>query len=137
MISGSARDECDQPLPSLVREGLVLFNRGAFFEQHELLEEAWLAEPGPLRDLYRGILQVGVGFLHLGRSNYRGARNLLGYGIERLAPFEPHCSGVDVGALRSAAQACRAEVERLGPERLGEFDRAKIPKVRLLTGEPL
>lgn len=122
-------------MPPLVREGLALFNRGSFFEQHELLEEAWLAEPGPLRDLYRGIPQIGVGFLHLGRCNYRGAHNLLGYGIDRLAPFEPHCLGVDVGALRAAAQACRTEVERLGPERLDEFDRAQIPKARLLRGE--
>ena len=121
----------DGPLPAKVLEGIRLFNAREFFEQHEALEEAWLAEPGPVRDLYRGILQIGVGFYHLERQNFRGARNLLTYGMDRLAPFEPGCRGVDVQGLRAAALRCREEVERLGRERIAEFDASLIPKVRL------
>lgn len=119
------------PLPAKVLEGIRLFNARSFFEQHEALEEAWLAEPGPVRDLYRGILQIGVGFYHLERQNFRGARNLLTYGVDRLAPFEPACRGVDVRGLRAAALRCRDELERLGRERIAEFDRSLIPRVRL------
>jgi len=122
---------CVGPLPDKVLEGIQLFNAREFFEQHEALEEAWLAEPGPVRDLYRGILQIGVGFYHLERQNFRGARNLLTYGMDRLAPFEPACRGVDVRSLRAAALRCRAELERLGRERIGEFDAGLIPEVRL------
>ena len=121
---------CRGPLPDKVLEGIRLFNARAFFEQHEALEEAWLAEPGPVRDLYRGILQIGVGFYHLERRNFRGARNLLTYGMGRLAPFEPACRGVDVRGLRAAALRCRDELERLGRERIGEFDTGLIPLVR-------
>ncbi len=127
-------DGCDGPLPGDVRRGLALFNRRRFYEQHELLEEAWLDESGPVRDLYRGILQIGVGFYHLERGNFRGARNLLTYGLDRLGPFEPACMNVDVAELRRAAGACRAEIERLGRERIAEFDRRSIPKVRLTDG---
>ena len=127
--------DCAHPLPAQVRDGLALFNAGEFFEQHEVLEEAWRAEVAQIRDLYRGILQIGVGFYHLGRGNARGARNLLTYGIDRLAPFDPSCMGVDVAALRAAAGACRAEIERLGPARLHEFEAVMIPKVRLISGE--
>lgn len=122
---------CRGPLPDKVLEGIRLFNGRAFFEQHEALEEAWLAEPGPVRDLYRGILQIGVGFYHLERQNYRGARNLLTYGMDRLAPFEPVCRGVDVRGLRAAALRCRDELERLGRERIAEFDMDLIPPARV------
>lgn len=122
---------CHGPLPAKVLEGFRLFNARAFFEQHEALEEAWLAEPGPVRDLYRGILQIGVGFYHLERLNFRGARNLLTYGMDRLAPFEPACRGVDVRGLRAAALRCRDELERLGRERISEFDTGLIPSVRV------
>ena len=122
---------CQTPLPAKVLEGIRLFNARDFFEQHEALEEAWLAEPGPVRDLYRGILQIGVGFYHLERQNFRGARNLLTYGIDRLAPFAPACRGVDVGGLRAAAQRCRDELERLGRERIAEFDKRLVPMVHV------
>ncbi len=121
----------DGPLPAKVLEGIRLFNAREFFEQHEALEEAWLAEPGPVRDLYRGVPQIGVGFYHLERQNFRGARNLLTYGMDRLAPFEPACRGVDVQALRAAALRCRDEVERLGRDCIAEFDTGLIPMVRL------
>ena len=122
---------CKSPLPDKVLEGIRLFNAREFFEQHEALEEAWLREPGPVRDLYRGILQIGVGFYHLERQNFRGARNLLTYGMDRLAPFEPSCRGVDVRGLRAAALRCREELERLGRERIAEFDTSLIPEVRV------
>lgn len=122
---------CKGPLPDKVLEGIRLFNAREFFEQHEALEEAWLAEPGPVRDLYRGILQIGVGFYHLERQNFRGARNLLTYGMDRLAPFEPACRGVDVRGLRAAALRCRDELERLGRDRIAEFDMGLIPLVRV------
>ena len=122
---------CHGSLPDKALEGIRLFNSREFFEQHEALEEAWLAEPGPVRDLYRGILQIGVGFYHLERQNYRGARNLLTYGMDRLASFEPACRGVDVRGLRAAALRCREELERLGRERIAEFDTCLIPEVRV------
>ena len=122
---------CRGPLPDKVLEGIRLFNARAFFEQHEALEEAWLAEPGPVRDLYRGVLQIGVGFYHLERRNFRGARNLLTYGMDRLAPFEPACRGVDVRGLRAAALRCRNELERLGRDRIAEFGPGLIPQVHV------
>ena len=122
---------CQGALAAKVLEGFRLFNAQAFFEQHEALEEAWLAEPGPVRDLYRGVLQIGVGFYHLKRHNVRGARNLLTYGMDRLAPFAPACRGVDVQGLRAAARRCRDELERLGRERIAEFDTELIPEVRV------
>ena len=68
---------CADPPPAELLVGIEQFNRGEYFECHETLEALWVAEPTPLRRLYQGILQVGVGFYHLRAGNYRGATGLL------------------------------------------------------------
>lgn len=120
---------CEGPPDEALLRGAALFNRRAFYAQHEVFEDAWRAESGPVRDLYRGILQVGVGCYHLSRGNHRGACNLLRYGLARLEPFEPACLGVDVAALRAAAARVLAALEELGPERVAEFDEQLLPRV--------
>ena len=109
-----------------------MFNAGEFFEQHEVLEELWRAEKGPIRELYHGILQIGVGFHHLQRGNYHGAVTLLDRGLARLGRVAPDAMGVDVGALVVAASAGRDRIVELGPNRLDQFDRSRIPKVQWL-----
>ncbi len=60
-------------LPWQLLTGLELFNAREFFESHEALEDAWRAEPGPIRELYQGILQAAVSYLHITHQNYPGA----------------------------------------------------------------
>ena len=94
--SGFSDCACLRPLPRLVVRGLELFNAGDYFQAHEFLEEAWRGEPDPIRELYRGILQVGVGFYHIQRRNYNGAHKLFQRALGWLAPFLPICQGVNV-----------------------------------------
>ena len=126
---------CDGPPCEALRRGAALFNQREFYAQHDVLEDAWRAEAGPVRDLYRGVLQVGVGCYHLSRGNHRGACNLLRYGLARLEPFEPVCLGVDVTALRAEAARALAALEDLGPERLAEFDERLLPRVAFIAPE--
>jgi uncharacterized protein len=116
-------------LPDLVRRGIEEFNRGEFFECHEYLEDAWMEETGRVRFLYQGILQVGVGFYHQQNGNWRGATGVLRGGIERLREFEPETLGLDVAKLVRESERCLEELERLGRDRVREFDTARIPKV--------
>jgi hypothetical protein len=57
---------------------------------------------------------------------------MLTRGPRYLAPFAPRCQRVDVGGLLAAADAALKEVERLGPQRLADFDWRLAPRVRLL-----
>ena len=123
---------CDQPPPPALLEGIAQFNRGEFFEQHETLELLWRAERRDIRYLYQGILQIGVAFYQLRRLNHHGTIYLLTRGPRYLAPFAPRCQSVDVQALIDDATAALREVERLGPDRLAEFDWSLAPKVRLV-----
>lgn len=124
---------CDEPPPSLLLEGIAQFNRGEYFAQHETLELLWRAERREVRHLYQGILQIGVAFHHLRRNNHHGTVYMLTRGARYLAPFAPRCQRVDVAALLTAAAAALAEVERLGPGRLGDFDWQLAPTVRLVS----
>lgn len=90
----------------------------------------WRETRTPDRDLYHGILQIGVGFHHWRNGNHHGANVLLDEGIARLRPFAPSCRGVDVTALIQDASAARDELLRLGPDRMGEYDLLGAPKVR-------
>ena len=83
-----------------------------------------------MRDLYHGILQIGVGFHHWRRGNFHGASVLLEEGIDRLRAFTPTCQTVDVAALIAEATAARERLLALGAERMSEFDLAKAPRVR-------
>ena len=72
-----------------------------------------------------------MGFHHWRNGNHHGASVLLDEGIARLEPFAPACQGVDVVSLIRDAHAARLELERLGPARMGEYDLASAPRVRL------
>jgi predicted metal-dependent hydrolase len=111
--------------------GIEQFNAGEFFEQHETLELLWRDTRTPVRGLYHGILQIGVGFHHWRNGNHHGASVLIDEGIARLGPFAPRCQGVDVAALVRDARAARNELSRLGAERMNEYDLTRAPKVHL------
>lgn len=114
--------DCNSPLHPRAAEGLRLFNEGKYFEAHEALEEAWLDEKGKVRDLYRGILQVGVTYLHITRGNYNGSVKVYKRSQRWLKDWADVCRGIEVGKLREDAEQAMEEVKRLGAERIGEFD---------------
>jgi uncharacterized protein len=131
---GAREGRCaDPPSPGLLH-GIEQFNHREYFECHETLESIWNREPGPVRTLYKGILQVGVGCLHLLRGNYHGAVIKLRTGADYLEPFTPRCMGVDIAQLIADARRLHAAVVALGPERIGEVDLALLPQV--VVAEP-
>ena len=124
-------DPCGGAPPAGVMEGIRLFNAREFYACHEVIEHEWHAERRPVRRLYQGILQIGVGFLHALRGNHRGALLLLADGIAKTAEFAPSCRGIEAGRLAVEAQVCLDRLRELGPERLASFDPATIPTIRL------
>jgi uncharacterized protein len=126
---------CAEAPPAELIEGIHLFNAGEYFECHEVLEGIWKAERDPIRYLYQGILQIGVGFYHWRRGNFRGATLLLRDGIAKVARFTPACLGVDTARLCAESQVCLDELHRLGPERMGEWDWSGVPGVVMSNEE--
>src|SRR5512147_1016284 len=100
MIYCRGMQKCNEPLHPRAREGIRLFNEGRYFEAHEELEAAWRDEKGKVRELYQGILEAAVTYLHITRGNYAGAVKVHGRSMRWLKDWPEQCRGVDVGQLR-------------------------------------
>ncbi len=127
-IANALRDQtdepCGEPLPAGVIHGLEEFNAGKYFEQHETLELVWRAELRPIRDLYRGILQIGVACLQIERGNPRGALKLIDRGTRWLQPFRPNCQGIEVDRLLADTERLRSAISKSG-----SIEHTLFPKV--------
>ena len=111
-ILQGGRAKAYRPIPAADRlrafeQGVAAYDRGDFFEAHELLEPAWMGTADiPERDLLQGLIKLAAAFVHGVRGNPMGiARNLTG-ARERLdaAVGSPAAaaSGIDVPALVAA-----------------------------------
>ncbi len=123
-------NDCNAPLHPQAAQGLRLFNAGEYFEAHEALEDAWNAEKGEIRNLYKGILQIAVTYLHITRGNYNGAVKVYGRSQKWLKDWADVCRGIYVEELRRDAENVISEVVRLGEKRIGDFDAARLKPVR-------
>ena len=120
---------CDD-LPSRAAvAGLLAFNEGQYFEQHEYLELAWNEDTRAVRDVYQGILQVGVAFLQMERGNRRGALKMFRRGLPRLRGVADVCQGIEVGAFRASAEQIHRNLAELGPDEPVEAAGSWFPKV--------
>jgi hypothetical protein len=71
---------------------------------------------GPVRDLYRAILQIGISYFQIERGNYRGAVKMLLRVRQWLAPLPAVCQGVDVSRLREDVERVYATLADTGPD---------------------
>ena len=100
-------------------KGIEEFNQGLFYECHETLEEVWLEEHGPERELYQGIIQVAAAFHHVHNRNLRGARSLMEAGAAKLRRYPAHHYGIDVAAFLTAlAPWLKTLRQRQAPDQL-------------------
>ena len=82
-----------------------------------------------MRDLYRGILQIGVACLQIERGNAAGALKLIDRATRWLQPFRPVCQTVQVERLLTDTALLRQDIERAGLEHVERVNRALFPKV--------
>jgi rubrerythrin len=129
-MTDSINDLCNAPLHPRAATGLRLFNAREYFDAHEALEDAWNAEKGKVRELYRGILQVAVVYLHVTRRNYNGAIKVYARSQRWIKDWPDICRGVYVGELRRDAEIVIREVIRLGIEKFSEFDLSLLKPVK-------
>jgi predicted metal-dependent hydrolase len=121
------------PPTELLIKGIHEFNAGAYFEQHETLETAWREEPGPIRQMYQGILQIGVAYYQIQRQNYTGALRMFQRAWQYLDPLPDACQGVNIAQFRIDASAAQTELERLGPQRIASFSSVFFKPIRVKT----
>ncbi len=96
------------------RHGIVLFNRAAFFDAHEALEDVWRAAPQAEKKFLQGLIQVAVALHHYGNGNLAGARSVLRRAFRNISLYPEGLGGIRSEALlHSIAQWQRALDEGL------------------------
>lgn len=108
-------EACDGTLSPKALQGIHLHNEGEYFEAHELLEEAWMEGSEDEGYLYRALLQFTVAYLHLQRSNLRGAQKMMLRIHQWLDPLPQVCRKVDVAALKAAVSELRTKLTTDSP----------------------
>jgi len=91
----------DNELPAEVVKGIELFNKGSFFDAHEMLEIAWKKEDQDIRLVYQAILQLGVGYYHLQNGNIKGAGHLFEKSKRNITGFSGHYHRFDIKSIKS------------------------------------
>ncbi len=126
-------DQCSQPLPPEALQAVEKFNRGDYYKQHDLFEALWMQETGPVRDLYRAILQVGIAYFQVTRGNRRGALKMVLRSLQWFHVLPDVCQGVDVAALRADAFRLRDALTAWPEDRpFAEFDHGLLGQVHLV-----
>jgi uncharacterized protein len=116
------------------RRAIDEFNSWRFYDCHETLEDIWRDAGGKSDDaglaaFYHGIIKAAAGYHHILRNNHKGAVALLSDTFRLLEPYRPSCLGVDVDRLIADLRDTLERVEELGPERIAEFERSRIPSI--------
>lgn len=118
-----AMDTDQYSLPTL-DTAIATFNQGDFYDCHDHLEALWMTAEPVDKAFYQGMLQIAVGFYHLGNENWRGAAILLGEGVNRLRPFAPHYRQIAVDQLIDCGWAWLQALQQVGPEMVIPLSRA-------------
>jgi len=101
------------PLEENHRLGVGHFNAGRYFPAHEAWETAWKqARDTDDAEFFKGLSQLGAGYVHLLRGNPHGAQTLLRRASGRIGRYSAGHHSVDTTAVSARADADADAVER-------------------------
>ncbi|MBI3587020.1 MAG: DUF309 domain-containing protein [Ignavibacteriales bacterium] len=111
-------------------EGIREFNRGYFFEAHDILEDLWHEYRESDRLFLQGLIQVAVGFYHFENRNLKGARSQFSKACAKLEPYQPIHQHVLIGKLLVSVNRCLEVVRTAERGEAVEFEKFEIPKIQ-------
>lgn len=109
--------------PAALERFVELFNRGAFWESHEVLEDDWRRLDS---DFYQGLILYASAFVHAQRGNRHGILAQLDKAEQRLRPYQREYLGIDVAGIFDHARLCR-EVVAANPDAARDAWKRLIP----------
>lgn len=113
------------PMEENHRLGREHLNAGRYFPAHEAWETAWKqARDTEDAEFFKGLSQLGAGYVHLLRGNAHGAIRLLRRGAGRVVRYPSGHRDVDTAEVALAAESLAAAVERgeITPGEQARFD---------------
>jgi predicted metal-dependent hydrolase len=115
--------------------GILLFNRGDFFEAHEVWEDLWMETTAPEKRFYQGLIQAAVALCHFCNGNLRGAVKLYHSSRDYMNRFGSPFLGLDVTGFWEKMAQCFATALTADPNTTRvEPDPEFIPVLTLTPG---
>jgi predicted metal-dependent hydrolase len=112
--------------------GIVLFNRGDFFEAHEVWESLWMETASPEKKFYQGLIQAAVALCHFCNGNLRGAAKLYRSSRDYMLRYGSPFLGLDQNVFWQQMDQCFAEVmAAASPDDKVEPKDELIPEIEL------
>lgn len=106
------------------------FNRGEYYEAHDVLEALWLRERGRENDrFYKGLIQLAGAFVHLRKGRLRPADALFRLAESNLREYAPRHERLDLGAVLDLIASWRAGLSE-GGFQVNPLERRPAPSVR-------
>lgn len=76
------------------------FNRGFYFEAHDVLEELWLTDKrGPNYSFHKGLIQLAGAFVHLQKDRLRPSNALFNLAKSNLTKYPAEHDGLNLGEV--------------------------------------
>jgi uncharacterized protein len=125
---GAEHDTPDSPDPRYLA-GIELFNRGEFFEAHEVWEDLWHECGSADRRFYQALIQAAVAAYHWSRGNATGAKRLYHSGRKYMEPFRPTYMGLAIDDFWTAMAAHLAGA-------LGDAPPSPVPPPKITLRKP-
>lgn len=105
--------------PEQYLHGIRLFNRGDYFECHDVLEELWTETFDERRNFYQGLIQAAVALHHFEGGNLAGAMRMYHSARAYLQGYPPRYEGIDLAGFLRDFETCFRE--------LREADKSEYP----------
>ena len=105
------------------------FNRGLFYEAHDVLEELWLADRhGPNGAFYKGLIQLAGAFVHLQKNRLRPAAALFKLARANLQKYPAQREHLAVSHVLAVIEAWLEQLEK-NHFTLNPLTPANVPKL--------
>lgn len=127
-----------EPSPNPYLHGIELFNRGEYFDAHEVWEDPWRSSQGDHRMFYQGLIQAAVAMEHYRRGNARSAATVWRNSRAKLTSVPERMEGLHVPTfvadMERALGPVLADVCDNGQGRtIAPFDPTAAPTIRVET----
>jgi len=98
-----------------LRKGIELFNRGEFFDAHEVLEDVWRGAPAEQKKFLQGVVQLAVAFHHYSTGNRTGMKSVMERGVKNICQHRRDVCGIDLAPLLRSLEEWREAMQRATP----------------------
>lgn len=133
-IAGLIENHRGQKLDARYLGYFECFNRGLFYEAHDVLEELWLADKhGPGGDFYKGLIQLAGAFVHLQKNRLRPAASLFKLARANLRKYPAVHEHLDVGGVLASIERWLDGLES-GDFTANPLTAANLPKLHPPAG---